>query len=43
MSIPYSKGYTNHLMGFNSFAWFNGKSKIIRQQVFETITYSPIT
>jgi hypothetical protein len=35
MSIPYNKG-------FSSFAWFNGKRKIIKQQVSETITYSPI-
>ncbi len=40
MNIPYNKGYTNILMGFNSFAWFNGKNKVIRQQVSKTVTYN---
>jgi len=42
MNIPYNKDYTNLLMGLSSFAWFNGKSKVIKQQVSESITYSPV-
>lgn len=42
VSIPYNKGCTNLLLGLSSFAWFNGKSKVIRQQASETIACGPV-